>query len=656
MTNRLYYGDNLEVLREAIGDESVDLIYLDPPFNSNAGYNVLFKSASGAGADASIEAFDDTWTWGPASQNAMLDITSGTNRPLTVMMQAMHSALGDSPLMAYLAMMAVRLVELHRVLKPTGSLYLHCDPTASHYLKLVLDAVFGAEKLLNEIIWKRTSAHSSAKRFGPVHDIILFYAKSSDYVWNRTFQPYSEKYISEFYTHVDGDGRRWRRSDLTGAGTRNGETGQAWRGIDITAKGRHWAWPPSHLEEMDAAGRLHWPAKVGGMPMLKRYLDEQPGNPAQDIIDDIPPMHNLAAERLHYPTQKPRALLERLIAASSNPGDVVLDPFCGCGTAVDAAQKLGRQWIGIDVTHIAIGMIEDRMRSGYPGIEFETIGVPKDLASAERLAADDPHQFQQWVCWQVGGFPRDKKGGDKGVDGWFNYERVDPNRPGIRSIKTGVISVKAGDNVNPSMVRDLGQVMKRDGHDFGLFIMKSMPTKGMRDEASSHPLIEQQFGGDSTAGRRFSALQIVTLAEFFQGKKPDLPPLISPVKKANRVETRASHQKGSQGALGLYVWSDHLDLWLLFCYCSGVSTVLSPSIVTPCLTRGPAVLGCRIYRLSLSNQGSPAPCRARGDDVAFEKVPSRGAPPQRAIPFHFLRNPPFFARHAPAFDSLMARV
>jgi len=536
VTNKLYYGDNLEVLREEIADGSVDLVYLDPPFNSNAGYNVLFKSASGAGADASIEAFDDTWTWGDSAKEALMDIAKGTNRPLQVMMEAMHSGIGENPLMAYLAMMAVRLVELHRVLKDTGSLYLHCDPTASHYLKLVLDAVFGAENYLNEVIWKRTSAHSSAKRYGPVHDTILFYSKSPAFVWNKAFQPYSEKYISEFYTHLDPDGRRWRRSDLTGAGTRNGETGLVWRGIDITAKGRHWAWPPSELEKMDAAGRLHWPAKEGGMPMLKRYLDEQPGIPAQDIIDDIPPMHNLAAERLGYPTQKPRALLERVIAASSNPGDVVLDPFCGCGTAVDAAQKLGRQWIGIDVTHIAIGMIEDRMRSGYPGIDFETHGVPKDLDSAIRLATDDKHQFQQWACWQVGGYPREKKGGDKGVDGWFNYLAEGGK------IETGVISVKGGEHLNPGMVRDLGRVMERDHHRFGLFITAAMPTKGVRDEIASHPLIETEFG-------RFPAMQVVTIAELIHGPKPKLPPLISPVKKASRVETRASHQKGSQGEL-----------------------------------------------------------------------------------------------------------
>jgi site-specific DNA-methyltransferase (adenine-specific) len=262
----------------------------------------------------------------------------------------------------------------------------------------------------------------------------------------------------------------------------------------------------------------------------------------QTLWDDIPPINSQAQERLGYPTQKPRALLERIIAASSNEGDTVLDPFCGCGTAVDAAQKLSRQWIGIDVTHIAIGMIETRMREGYPGIEFETHGVPKDLDSAIRLANDDKHQFQQWACWQVGGFPREKKGGDKGVDGWFNYEWVDPERDNVRGIETGVISVKGGENLNPGMVRDLGRVMERDKHRFGLFITAAMPTKGVRDEIASHPLIETQWG-------RFPAMQVVTIAELIHGPKPKLPPLISPVKKASRVETRVSHQKGSQGEL-----------------------------------------------------------------------------------------------------------
>ena len=530
MTNRLYYGDNLQVLRDYIADASVDLIYLDPPFNSNAGYNVLWNTA-GHAADASIEAFDDTWTWGDSAKDALMDIARGTNRPLQVMMEAMHSAIGENPLMAYLAMMAVRLVELHRALKDTGSLYLHCDPTASHYLKLVLDAVFGAENFRNEIVWKRSHPKGHAfTRFASSHDVILAYGKDRNQtIWNPIWLEHPADRAEAQYANIDEDGRRYQLTSLLNPNPDRPNLTYEFKGVT-----KVWRWTRERMEEADREGRIVVPKGGKGIPRYKRYLDEQQGIPAGDFWDDIP----IAAgkERLGYPTQKPRALLERIIAASSNPGDTVLDPFCGCGTAVDAAQKLGRQWIGIDITHIAIGMIEDRMRSGYPGIEFETHGVPKDLASAEKLAADDKHQFQQWACWQVGGYPRDKKGGDKGVDGWFNYLAEGGK------IETGVISVKGGEHLNPGMVRDLGRVMERDHHRFGLFITAAMPTKGVRDEIASHPLIETEFG-------RFPAMQVVTMAQFFHGPKPNLPPLISPVKKAARVEMRASHQKGAQGEL-----------------------------------------------------------------------------------------------------------
>lgn len=536
MTNKLYYGDNLEVLRNEIADASVDLVYLDPPFNSNAGYNVLWNTA-GHAADASIEAFDDTWTWGDSAKEALMDIAKGTNRPLQVMMEAMHSAIGENPLMAYLAMMAVRLVELHRVLKDTGSLYLHCDPTASHYLKLVLDAVFGAENFRNEIVWKRKAGrgetNKTAVRFGFSHDIILSYAKTREAIFHRQYRPNSADYIATKFVHQDPDGRVYRLDNLTSPSMRP-NLKYEYKGYPPPEKG--WAVSRETMERMDAEGRVYFPADKTKRLQRKRYLDELEGETVDSLWDDIPPINSQAQERLGYPTQKPRALLERIIAASSNPGDTVLDPFCGCGTAVDAAQKLGRQWIGIDVTHIAIGMIEDRMRSGYPGIEFETHGVPKDLDSAIKLANDDKHQFQQWACWQVGGYPREKKGGDKGVDGWFNYLAEGGK------IETGVISVKGGENLNPGMVRDLGRVMERDKHRFGLFITAAMPTKGVRDEIASHPLIETEFG-------RFPAMQVVTIAELIHGPKPKLPPLISPVKKAARVDTRVSHQKGAQGEL-----------------------------------------------------------------------------------------------------------
>jgi site-specific DNA-methyltransferase (adenine-specific) len=537
--NRLYYGDNLDVLRQHVGDQSVDLIYLDPPFNSNARYNLPFRSAEGQGANAGIEAFDDTWTWGEASQGALMDIDRGTNRPLQTLMRALHDARGDGPEMAYLAMMAVRLVELHRVLQSTGSLYLHCDSTASHGLKLVLDAVFGVTNYRNEIIWKRTFAHGNvSRRFGDVTDTIFFYSKTKGFVWNQLYTRMSGERAGKVYSQSDPDGRRWQSVTLRNPSVRPNlqYPYTASNGVTYQPHPNGWSCNIERMQRYDRENRLHYPTKEGGSLRLKMYEDESQGARLQSLWDDIPPLSANAQERLGYPTQKPRALLERIIAASSNPGGVVLDPFCGCGTAIDAAQKLGRRWIGIDVTHIAIGMIENRMREGYPGIAFETVGVPRDLASAERLAADDPYQFQQWVSWQVGGFPRDKKGGDKGIDGWFNYLSAGGK------IETGVISVKAGDIVNPNMVRDLGRVMERDKYRFGLFIMKSLPTKGMREEAASHPTVETEFG-------RFPALQIVTLAELMQGRRPRLPPLISPVKKASRVETRVSHQPKSQGSL-----------------------------------------------------------------------------------------------------------
>ncbi|UYY59943.1 site-specific DNA-methyltransferase [Sphingomonas sp. S2-65] len=448
--SQLYYGDNLDVLREHVPDESVDLIYLDPPFNSNASYNILFKSPTGSGADASIEAFDDTWVWGPAAEEALLDITHSGNHALHTLMQAMRASIGTNAMLAYLAMMAVRLVELHRVLKPTGSLYLHCDPTASHYLKWVLDAVFGADNFRNEIIWQRTTAKGDAKnKFGAVHDTVLFYAKSALAQMRPVFAIKDEAYTARFRLD-DQDGRGpYRLAPLDSPNPRPNLTYE-YNGYLPPAKG--WRVSRNVMERLEAEGRLAFPRSHDGRIARKHYLREQGGRKLADVWTDLPPLQAASAERLGYPTQKPRALLERIIAASSNPGDVVLDPFCGCGTAVDAAQKLGRRWIGIDVTHLAIGLIEKRLREGYgDGVDFETVGVPRDLASAQRLARDDPHQFQAWITLKLGGWPwmGGKKGGDKGVDGYFYYLGR-----GAKA-ETGVISVKAGNHINPAMVREL---------------------------------------------------------------------------------------------------------------------------------------------------------------------------------------------------------
>ena len=543
MTNALYYGDNLEVLREHLADASVDLIYLDPPFNSNASYNVLFRAPSGGGTDASIEAFDDTWQWGPSAEDALADIRASGNHKLHTLMAAIRTALGDNALMAYLAMMAVRLIELHRVLKDTGSLYLHCDPTASHYLKLVLDAVFGAENFVNEITWRRTYAHNDhrqgAKHFGRVTDRILFYAKQDDRKWKQLFRGYDEKYLERDYRHFDPDGRRYRHDNLQGPGGKD-RGNPAYEVMGIT---RYWRYTQEKMQRLIEEGRVIQ-TKPGTVPHYKRYLDEMPGVPVQDLWDDVPLINNRSDERLGYPTQKPRALLERIVAASSNPGDVVLDPFCGCGTAVDAAEKLGRRWIGIDITHLAIGLIEKRMHEGYdrPGdgfvLPFDVIGVPKDKDSALRLAAEKPHDFQNWFCLKVGGYPLDggRKGADRGVDGHFYpYENS-------KDTSTGVISVKAGANIGVAMIRDLRGVMEREGYPFALFLSAYEPTGPMKAEAAAAGVHENEFG-------RFQRLQILTPADLFHGPGTKLPPLAPINRRHARVETRTSHKEGGQGSL-----------------------------------------------------------------------------------------------------------
>lgn len=328
----LYHGDNLPILK-GMASNTIDLVYLDPPFATGRDFG----------------AFDDRWTWGGVERDVPAIAT-------------LHRLLGPCALLAYLVMMAVRLVELHRVLKPTGSLYLHCDPTASHYLKIILDTIFNPRNFRNEIVWKRTSARSDSHRWNHIHDTLLFYTKSDDYVWNTQYTPYSHEYVEKFYHFVEPEtGRKYASDNLTASGTRNGSSGESWHDIDVRAKGIHWKYTLEGLEELDKKGRIVWPNKIGGVPRYKRYLDEMPGVAIQSVIADIPPLSAQSAEKLGYPTQKPLALLERIIAASSNPGDVVLDPFCGCGTAVAAAEKLDRRWIGIDSGADAVRCTSERM-------------------------------------------------------------------------------------------------------------------------------------------------------------------------------------------------------------------------------------------------------------------------------------------------------
>ena len=530
--NRLYYGDNLSVLREHVTDESVDLVYLDPPFNSNANYNILFKSPAGTSSDAQIEAFEDTWHWNDTAEDAFDQVARSGNTKAFDLLNAMRSFLGVNDMMAYLSMMAIRLIELHRVLKPTGSLYLHCDPTASHYLKLLLDGVFGAENYRNEIIWRRTTSHNSANRYGKIADTIFFYSMSDTWTWNDVRTEYSEAQLGRY--HADDDGKLFRAENLT-ADRRNSNSGKfEWRGTMPPAT-RGWAHSLEQLEEWWTEGRIL--TRRDGSPRmdgLKIYLEGLEGQKLQSVWNDIPRIGNTSAERLGYPTQKPIALLERIISASCPQDGIVLDPFCGCGTAVHAAEKLGRQWIGIDITHLAISLIEKRMRAAFPGIDFTVEGTPKDLASAEDLARRDKYQFQWWAVSMVDAMPfgGKKKGADGGIDGLIYF------KPDGKKTEKAIVSVKGGDNVGVQMIRDLHSAMEREKAPIGVFITKALPTTPMEREAAAVGRFEDAWG------RTYPRLQIITLAELFQGRKPDIP-YVDPTAGMKRAGREATGKQGN---------------------------------------------------------------------------------------------------------------
>jgi adenine specific DNA methylase Mod len=523
--NTLYYGDNLDILRRYVKDESVDLVYLDPPFKSNQDYNVLFAEQNGTRSAAQIKAFEDTWRWDEEAARTYQEVVETGTEQVSKVMQAFRTFLGENDMLAYLSMMAPRLVELRRVLKPTGSIYLHCDPAASHYLKLLMDATFGPEYFLNEIIWKRTTAHSSAKRFGPIHDTLLYYGKSDQVIWNAQFTEYDGAYLEKYYRYDDGDGRLYWRNSLTAAGLRHGSSGKPWRGIDIGATGQHWKFTVEKLDELDAAGQIYWPPGGRGFPQIKRYRDELKGVAVGDIWTDIDRINQVAAERLGYPTQKPEALLERIVRASSNEGDIVLDPFCGCGTAVAIAQKLKRQWIGIDITHLAITLIRHRLKDAFGDeAKYQVVGEPVSLPDAEELAQQDPYQFQWWALGLVGARPTEqKKGADKGIDGRL-YFHDEP-----KTTKQIIFSVKAG-ALHATYVRDLRGVVEREKAAIGVLISLEPPSKPMRAEAASAGFYKAPWGKD------YARLQLLTVADLLAGKAVDYPHQINVTfKKAPRI-------------------------------------------------------------------------------------------------------------------------
>lgn len=458
---------------------------------------------------------------------------------VTAIIAAFVQALGKNQLTAYLVEMTIRLVELRRVLKDTGSLYLHCDPTASHYLKIVLDAIFGTNGFLAEIVWKRTTTHNDAKKWSPDHDVILVYTVSADFTFNPVYMPHDQSYVDTFYRHVDDKGRRYRLDNIASPNPRPNLT-YVWRGNEPPSKG--WRYSLDTMERLFAEGRIELPRKTGGRPQVRRYLDEMKGTPPGDLWNDISPIGAQAAERLGYPTQKPLALLERIISASSNPGDIVLDPFCGCGTAVAAAQKLGRQWIGIDLTYLSIAVMKKRLQDHFPELgKIEVVGAPTELEGARRLAEDEEngrYQFQWWALDQIGATPRGgdkKKGADGGIDGIITFSDVGG------SLQSVIVSVKSG-GVQASDVRDLKAVVDREKAAIGVLVTLVAPTKPMRDEA-----VQAGTWRSELYDKEHRKIQIITAREILEeGKKPDLPALIAEqYRKAERIATK----EGEQGEL-----------------------------------------------------------------------------------------------------------
>jgi len=497
MENILYYGDNLKVLRRYIPANSVDLVYLDPPFNSKSTYNILFREPTGKPSTAQITAFEDTWHWTEETERIFQEIVDKAPAKVVKMMVAFRDFIGINDVMAYLTMMCIRLLELKRVLKDTGSIYLHCDPTASHFLKILMDTVFGKENFRNEIIWCYTEREISKKYWNKKHDVIFFYTnKSNDkhtFNWKEVALPYSEGTLKKF-NYVDEIGRRFQ---IRGKG--GPYVGE--QGLNISLEKSHPDW------------------------VYRDYLDKSPGVPPRDWWP-IPVINRAARERLGYPTQKPEALLEKIILTSSNEGDIVLDPFCGCGTTIAVAQKFKRNWIGIDITHLAVNLIKWRMKNQFglePANDYKVIGEPADLEGAKELAHQNRYQFQWWVLSLIGARPfgDKRKGADTGIDGYIYF--MDEKE----KVKSAIVQVKSG-KVSVKDIRDLGHVIDREKANLGIFITLETPTSSMRKEA----LLKGYY--KSPPGEKYPKIQILTLKEIFAGKKPRLPLKLDSFKKAKR--------------------------------------------------------------------------------------------------------------------------
>ena len=538
--NTLFYGDNLNILRDYIPDKSIDLIYLDPPFNSNRNYNVLFKDESGQDSEAQITAFEDTWHWDRSAEDTYHELVTDAPPQISKMIGALRDFIGANQMTAYLVMMTARLIELHRVLKDTGSLYLHCDPTASHYLKIVLDMVFGKENFRNEIVWRRSHPKGHAfTRFATSHDVIFAFSKSINQAkWNPVYQEYNKENIEKQYSLIDENGRRYQLTSLLNPNPDRPNLTYEFKNVT-----KVWRWTKKRMLEADREGRIIVPKGGKGIPRYKRYLDEQEGIPVDDFWDDIELVSG--NESLGYPTQKPLALLERIIQASSNPGDWILDPFAGCGTTIAAAQKLNRKWIGIDITHLAISLLKYRLRDMQQDVDavkvgknYQVIGEPKDLSGAKQLAQDDRYQFQWWANGLVEAKPlggesgsrKGKKGADKGIDGIISFIDDNSGKP-----KQVLVQVKSG-QVKSGDIRDLAGTVGRENAAIGVFVTLNEPTKDMRKEA-----VSAGYYFSEGWNINYPKIQILTVGELLDGAVINMPPVRATFKKAKQ-EKKTGHE------------------------------------------------------------------------------------------------------------------
>ena len=538
--NTLHYGDNLDVLRNFIPDESVDLVYLDPPFNSNRNYNVLFKEKSGQDSPSQLRAFTDTWSWDQASRDAFNELVHGqAPDKVKEVIGALRQVIGGNDMMAYLVMMTQRLVELHRVLKPTGSLYLHCDPTASHYLKMILDCIFGPRNFRSEIIWQRSrnpkGSQHGPKQWSPDTDTLLYYAKSdhAPLHYDRVKRPLTDDELNEKYSRRDENGQ-WIDGPILRSSSMGPRPNLAYlfRGYDPGPAG--WRLSHTKLAELDRQGDIDWPE--GKKPRRKLRPEDDTGAPVGNCWTDIGSLNSQGLERLGYPTQKPLALLERIIQASSNPGDIVLDPFCGCGTAVAAAQKLGRQWIGIDITHLAISLMKNRLVDMFGNtLQFTVRGTPEDVGSALMLAETDRYEFQYWANSLVDAQPLEadrKRGADGGIDGVIRF--VDDEKERLKRV---LVQVKSG-QVHRNTMGELRGTIEREKAEMGMLLTLQSPTGPMRSEA-----VEAGTYYSPGWNREYPRMQIWTIEELLAGGKPNVPPMRATFERAQRLAGGRGHRQ-----------------------------------------------------------------------------------------------------------------